>query len=76
MSDNREPCCCEACDLAGCDRPPITIPAFKGTPARTLHGKELVAHYRAQDELRATLAKLRGSMIERAVSKVLPEVKP
>lgn len=75
MSD-QEPCRCHACVVAGCDRPPITIPGWpKGTPARTLHGRELAEHYRAQDELRATLAKIRGSVIEKALSKVLPEVK-
>lgn len=68
MSD---PCTCHLCVVAGCDRPPVTIPAFRSEPARTLHGVDLVRHYQAQDELKAVLARYRGTVIERALSKVL-----
>jgi hypothetical protein len=71
-----EPCACGDCVRAGVDRPCVTIPAYRSEPARELHGKELARFYAAQDGLRAALAKIKGSTMERAVSKAIPEVKP
>jgi hypothetical protein len=73
MSD---PCTCHACIVAGVDRPSVTIPAYKGQPAIELHGVELMRLYEAQDGLKAALVKIKGTAMERAISKALPEVKP
>jgi hypothetical protein len=54
----------------------VTIPAYKGTPAIELHGVELMRLYEAQDGLKAALVKIKGTAMERAISKALPEVKP
>jgi hypothetical protein len=70
------PCQCHACIVAGVDRPSVTIPAYKGTPAIELHGVDLMRLYEAQDGLKAALVKVKGSTIERAISKIMPEVKP
>jgi hypothetical protein len=57
-----EPCPCAACVVAGVDRPSVTLPG-EGHPggryyraAKELHGVELIAFYRAQDQFRAALA--------------------
>jgi hypothetical protein len=71
-----EPCNCHPCIVAGVDRPSVTMPAYRGEPAYELHGPELVKYYAAQDGLRATLAKLKGTGLEKAISKILPELKP
>jgi hypothetical protein len=55
-----EPCPCQACVVAGVDRPSVTIPAWQHIPARELHGVELRDYLAAQDRLRATIAKLRN----------------
>lgn len=61
-----KPCDCHECIVAGCDRPPVTLPATKWIPAKTLHGRELRQHYEAQDRFRATLEGLKGKSPELA----------
>jgi hypothetical protein len=58
MSD-QQACRCHACVVACVDRPSVTIPGFRNTPPQPLHGVELARYYAAQDELRATIARLR-----------------
>lgn len=55
-----EPCRCHECVVAGCTRPPVTLPATSRLPAVTLHGRRLQQHYAAQDRLRETIARLRS----------------
>jgi hypothetical protein len=59
MSESPDLCTCHACVVANVDRPPITIPAHKGEPAKTLHGVELRKHYEAMDQLRAAIEKFK-----------------
>lgn len=51
-------CDCEACVLAGCQRPPVALGATKRFPARELHGAELNRFYEAQDAKKAGLWKV------------------
>jgi len=55
----RPPCTCGDCTRAGVGKPSITIPGYRGIPARELHGVALVQHYEAQDRLRATIQQIR-----------------
>jgi hypothetical protein len=58
----RVACQCEACVLAGCDRPPVTLSASKLYPQRELHGRELKRYW---DDVDA-----RKRMLERLVDNV------
>jgi len=44
-----EPCTCEACVLAGCDKPPVTLAKLGNYPERQLHGRELKRWYANED---------------------------
>ncbi len=66
-----EPCDCEACVVANVQRPPVTIPGYLGTPPKTLHGVELRDYYAAQDELKATLARVKGTAVAKAAAALL-----
>jgi hypothetical protein len=53
-----EACKCQACVLAGCDRPPVTLGATKLFPQRELHGRELKRYWDDVDARKAMLTKL------------------
>ena len=62
MSENEQPCECHECIVANVGKPSVTIPAYKGRPARELHGVALRQHYEALEELKAMIARMRREL--------------
>lgn len=55
-----EPCRCEECVRAGCDRPPVRLAVshFHNRPERVLHGIELAKYWREVDERKRVFTRL------------------
>jgi hypothetical protein len=60
MSDPKPPCECHECVLANAGRPSVTIPGCRYREPEELHGVRLKRYYEAQDELKATIARILG----------------
>lgn len=62
MTRQEAPCPCQACRVAGCDRPPVLWRQTPRHPQREIHGRELRRFYDEQDARAALAARLRRDL--------------